>query len=179
MDEILFIAFLSCLIFIPLLFIIYKWFWKKRHLKNILFGLLVFTTVDFSYTVYRAIYPGDNFYIKEFKDNSKVQFPSSGKIINSDASYPDIHGHYFAAALIQFSKADYVNLKNRVSSDTDFSKTYQPIGESDQIRKILRGLPHEDIEIIFMKRMKPESEYLFKIGFCRKNRVVILRGEDE
>jgi hypothetical protein len=78
--------------------------------------LIPFLIIMFvGYEVYRSIYPNDKFYIEDFERYSGMKFPVSGKIIEKEATYPDLHGHYMSQALIQLSESDFLELKNELN----------------------------------------------------------------
>ena len=65
--------------------------------------------------IYRANYPNDSFYIEEFEKYSGMKFPVSGEIIEKEATYPDLHGHYMSQALVQLSESDLLELKKKLN----------------------------------------------------------------
>jgi len=74
-------------------------------------GIVLVASVWFVFEMYRAIFPFDDFYQREFVRVTGLKFPASGKILKKNASYPDFHGDYESCALIQVSELDYEALK--------------------------------------------------------------------
>lgn len=77
-------------------------FIKKRNYHK-RFRLLAFLPVlAAGYFIITPFYPDDNFYKKDFKEVTGLEFPEQGKILWKTASYPDHHGDYqstFAARI--------------------------------------------------------------------------------
>jgi len=63
-----------------------------------------------SFEVYRAFYPGEAFYRGEFERVAKASFPTSGRLIFSTATYPDIHGDYRSCGVFRFDADDFTRL---------------------------------------------------------------------
>lgn len=115
----LLLVFLSALVY--LLFIIFRWIYRKGH-KKVAVGIPAAIIVYLTYSIYTAIYPDDAFYHEEFKTVTLRDLPQSAKIIAKDASYPDQHGEYCSVALIKLSQKDYNNLRNQIINDKRFAK---------------------------------------------------------
>jgi hypothetical protein len=97
----------------------YKWL-KRKGYKKAAFGVPVLIIGILFYLIYNAVYPGNNFYVQDFEKNTGILFPSSGRIIKKDATYPDIHGHYSSRAIIEFSTSDYLHTVQTLQSDAKF-----------------------------------------------------------
>ncbi|HET7003832.1 MAG TPA: hypothetical protein VFI33_21070 [Puia sp.] len=97
-----------------LLILLYKWLLSRGYRKlALLFPTLIIVVVG--YGAYVSLVPRDSFYKEDFEKYTGIQFPSSGKIVKKYASYPDLQGEYISVALIKFSSADYMLLKEELN----------------------------------------------------------------
>ncbi|MFY0608621.1 MAG: hypothetical protein JXR10_18025 [Cyclobacteriaceae bacterium] len=93
--------------------LIRKWLTKKGHPKigNIVTVAVVAGTL---YLVYIAIFPPTSFYEDEFEQNTGLELPNSAKFLAKNASYPDLHGDYWSAAIVELSNEDYDQLRTQL-----------------------------------------------------------------
>ena len=96
------------------------WLWRRGRWARI--GILG-ASVFLGYSIYSAVHPLDSFYKDGFQDVSGLEFPRSGRIVCSHATYPDFQGDFECWALFEVEPADFQNLEKSlaVSQDRDFS----------------------------------------------------------
>jgi len=98
---------------------------------------------------YFAFFPTNSFYKDEFKFNTGLDLPSSADIIDKDSEYPDLHGDYWASAIIKLDESDYTKLKADISKLNDFQidTTSQKIGITYDF--LTKDIKESDLEIVF------------------------------
>ncbi|WP_354361500.1 hypothetical protein [Pedobacter sp. UYP30] len=142
-----------------------------------IFGLSFILAFSFFliYSTYTAIYPTSSFYLSEFKEVTLREAPKSTTIIRKETSYPDFHGDYCSASLIELSKGDYLKLLNELSKDTRISKiTQDDITMSEELIKVMGTIKTEQIIDGFTRHIvNQEDQYLF-IGFLADKKTIIL-----
>ena len=88
---------------------------SARPYKTWIAGLTVFFVVPvliwFTYTVFRAVYPDEDFYRDLFAQETGLAVPPSARFFYSDATFPDTHGDFTAAMLFEVSPQDFDWLK--------------------------------------------------------------------
>ena len=101
------------------------------------------------------------------------KFPKSGKIIPKDSEYPDFHGDYWAAAIIEVNEKDFKKLKNEFKSSENFivDTSNQNIGVTKEFDNLIKNIKHEDITIVFFNKMKE----WFIIAFLKDGKTIILK----
>ncbi len=109
------------LIPVGLSFLVFRYLRKKgyRLVGLILMVAVILWTIYSSYT---AFYPTDGFYEDEFEHNTNLEFPKSGDIVAKDASYPDLHGDYSAAALFKVDKNDFYRILSAIQQNNQFQR---------------------------------------------------------
>jgi hypothetical protein len=119
------LAFYAFLILIFVVAPLVELFFLVRRIRRRSFGevgvglLLLFLFNSFiSWCAYTAIYPPDSFYEDEFLGVSGLTFPPSGDVVFADATYPDLHGDYCSACLIDVDSTDYSLLQEKCKTDT-------------------------------------------------------------
>lgn len=117
-------AILGFLLFSPIIILVKtkKYFQKKGYPKvRYITSLLIILYILFiGHSVYTGIYPDEDFYVNEFERELKMDFPNSGKIIEKDADYPDIHGDYASYFIAELSEQDYNRVLQVVDTSTGF-----------------------------------------------------------
>jgi hypothetical protein len=69
------------------------------------------------YATYTAIYPTDDFYLREFKYVTKHEAPDDAVVVTKRASYPDFHGDYCSFSRMRLSKTSYQSLLAELQAD--------------------------------------------------------------
>ncbi len=142
--------FLALLIIIPvalfvlptlIAYLIYKKWLKKNH-KKIGLVFVAIVVMGTLYITYTAFYPSARFYRGEFQDSTNLKLPQEAKFVKKDASYPDIHGIYCSAALVELSQASYSSLLNSFQAD----KSFALIALEDHRTKVVENSPLEKVE---------------------------------
>ena len=123
------------------------------------------------YQTYDAIYPSDSFYKDEFTYYTEIEFPESGVIHKKEASYPDMHGDYWSAAIAEFSVEDYEKISWALSNSAkfDIDTTQQGIGITADFKALSKHIPKQDINIVYVKK---RGEW-FKIAFLKDRKTII------
>lgn len=164
---------LLLILLIPILLILIAWKLLKAKKKSLRYFSLIPISI-FLYlavSVYFAIYPKDEFYKREWTRNTKMELPSSARVIQKNASYPDFHGDYCAVALIDLSPADFQNLKKEVmnSEKMRIDTTEYSIGRSHSFRKAQPEISLDELDEVFDFEHKDR----FKVGFFRDGRRIV------
>jgi hypothetical protein len=147
-------------------------FSKKKWVKIIAFTLS-FALIFLFFSIYKAFYPSDEFYIEEWNYSTDITFPKSANIIWKDATYPDQHGDYTSSAIIELSPKDFINLRNSINT----SKVLSP----DSTYQGYKGIFTQYIPKKFQESIKFKDFYIstlkasFKIGFSEDNKTVIFQ----
>lgn len=97
-------------------YLIYNWIKKKGFDKKLRIIALVPILVV-GYLVYDSIYPSSDFYKKDFKEVTNMEFPKSGMIKYKTASFPDHFGDYTSSFLVEFDQNDLTNLENQLKKN--------------------------------------------------------------
>jgi hypothetical protein len=84
--------------------------------RSLLLAASVLLLGFLSLEIYRAFYPGAEFYRKEFAAVAKADFPPSGRIIFSTATFPDIHGDYVSCAVFRVDAEDFAGLLTHIQT---------------------------------------------------------------
>jgi hypothetical protein len=169
---ILLILFMLVLIATPTLIslLIRKWLTKKGHPK-IGNGVTVMVMVGTAYLIYTAIFPPTSFYADEFEQSTGLELPNSADFLAKDASYPDLHGDYWSAAVVELSTEDFNQLKKQLSEEPtmqlDTSK--YGIGITTDFDILTSNL---DMNSIDMTLVSTRGEW-FKIAFMNDGRTII------
>lgn len=90
-----------------------------HSIRKILLIICILGGTVFSYMVFRAFYPADDFYVREFNDNAGLKLPNSVSIKAKTATYPDIHGSYTACAVLKLSENEFIKLRDQVAAKQD------------------------------------------------------------
>lgn len=153
-------------------YFIYKWFNKNWGNKIALIGILIIWTI-ITYNIYTAIYPNDDFYENEFKTITLMEFPKSGIIINSTASYPDFHGDYCSSAEIKLSKKDYEKILDEIINNKIFTRETSYMN-SEESMYIMKDIKEEDIQYIFIRKDEKKLGLDLNINFQKDNRTIFI-----
>lgn len=170
---------MTCIITVPLYFAIkyvnIKYFhinWLTIRKLKLLTGFL--TIMIASYHTYTAFYPSDSFFEDEFENSTKMQFPNSGKILEKEASYPDMHGDYTSSAIILVNDSDF----NLILKQIQQNKTFQPdtlnISFGREIQKKVNLLTNADFKMVYSNyELAHQLSSMFVIAFDFKNKIII------
>jgi len=123
------------------------------------------------FTTWTAFFPLDSFYKDEFKYNTGLEFPVSGTIIAKASEYPDLHGDYWASAIIEVKEDDYQTLKKQISQRANFSldTTNQKIGITTEYDKLTNNINEGEIEVVYSNMEKQ----WFKVAFLKDRKTII------
>lgn len=153
-----------------ILFYLYKWLAKKRQKK---IGVLLITALVgyFTFSVYTAIYPLEEFYKHEFEYNTGIDFPKTGTIVDKDSDYPDQHGDYWASAIIDLDTKEYETLKKNLLNQEGFQvdTTQQGLGITINYRELTKNIDKENVEIVYLNTKKQ----WFKVAFLKNKKTII------
>ena len=172
-------VFLILLILLMLLFVatptlisllIRKWLIKKGHPK-IGHTVTIAVVLGTFYLIYTAILPPTSFYEDEFEQNTGFELPNSAEFLAKDASYPDLHGDYWSAAVVQLSPEDFNQLKEQLSNEStmqlDTSKYHYGMGtDFDELNSKI------DMNSVDKILVSTRSDW-FKVTFLKDGRTII------
>ncbi len=171
----LFLAFVLVVVApIAISYFLYRWLTKSRFKKYaLIFPVVIVGSLIFF--IYTAFYPTDSFYEDEFEYNTGIKLPPSADILDKDASYPDQHGDYWSAAIIQLNESDYSKLKTELSKATNFEEdtTQHKIGVTTDYIRLTDDIKKNEIQIVYSNK----KEQWFKIAFLTdKKRIIFERA---
>lgn len=136
---------------------------------NTIYILILLSIAGFA--TYTALFPMDSYYKDEFKLNTGIDMPLSANIINKDCWYPDIHGKYWAAAIVKLNKNDYTLLNEKISKLNTFKidTTSQQIGVTADYNLLTQGIKKDKIRVVFFNVKK----HWFKVAFLKDRQTII------
>jgi hypothetical protein len=142
--------------------------WIKSISAILLLGLSLL-----SFTIYRALYPFEAFYIQEWNYNTDLPFPSSASFIWKTATYPDQFGDYTSTAIIKLSGQEFKKLQKDITQSFAMN--------SDSLSKGYKGIFNQYLPTE-LKESPPFTDYYFssikayfKIGFNQNNNSIIFQ----
>lgn len=126
---------------------------KRKLVKGLKYTLIISLSILqlwIFYSAFTAFYPEDSFYIEEYKTVIGIAAPASAKIVRKSASYPDFHGNYCSASLMELSVSDYNRLYKKIAHDKSFyaadliySDTLKDILDKKQIKNMIMIKQHK------------------------------------
>lgn len=150
--------------------LIRKWLTKKGYPK-IGNSITIAVVAGTLYLVYTAVFPPTSFYEDEFELNTGLELPNSAKFLAKDASYPDLHGDYWSAAVVELSIEDFSHLKSQLSEEPkmQLDTSSYGIGITTDFDILTSDL---DMNSIDMTLVKKRGEW-FKVAFLKDGRTII------
>lgn len=141
---------------------------RSRQINNTYIFILFIIA---SSQTYFAFFPRNSFYIDEFKFNTGLDLPTSADIIDKDSEYPDLHGDYWASAIIELDESDYSKLRADISKLNDFQidTTSQKIGITREYDILTKDIKESDLDVVYFNLKK---EWL-KVAFLKDKRTII------
>lgn len=166
----------AIVIIIPVLlgYLFYRWLAKKGYKKIaviVLCGVFGF----FAYNIYFAIYPGESFYVDEFKNAASWNLPKTTHFLKKEASYPDFHGKYGTAFLIEVSKEDFNNLESELLSEKRFKKGV--LHGSPEITDVMQGYDENNIDTGLATEDETDRSHYCFVGFFKDKKTIIVHTE--
>ncbi|OKS89585.1 hypothetical protein [Mucilaginibacter polytrichastri] len=163
-------------IVIPVLlgYLFYRWLAKKGYKKVaviILCGVFGF----FAYNIYFAVYPGESFYEDEFKNEAFRDLPKTTHFLKKEASYPDFHGKYGTAFLIEVSKDDFNRLESQLLDDKRFKR--EALHGSAEITDVMRDYNEKNIVTGLARDDDNDRRHYCFIGFFKDKRTIIVHTD--
>jgi len=143
----------------------------KTRLRKFAFVFPIIIIGAFIYIVFRGFYPEDSFFKEEFERNSGINFPSSGDIIEKEATYPDFHGDYQAYAIMEVDENEYWKLESKFLKSPLF-KVYsknQDIRFTLNFRDLTNTYNENETEIAFYYN----QGIWFKVTFLKDRKRII------
>lgn len=127
-----------------------------------------------AWQTYFAIYPMDSFYKDEFKFNTGIELPASANITTKSSWYPDMHGKYWAAAVIKLNENDYSILKSKIAAHENFTvdTAQYKIGVTDDYKTLTKEIKEKDILIVYLNSKK----HWFKVAFLNDRKTIIFEN---
>ncbi len=172
------IVILGCLFFLTVIllptviaYLLNRWF-KRKGIKYIGLILLIVAPIWTAYEIYTAIYPTDSFYFSEFKTITGSEIPKSAMIIKKCASFPDMHGDYSSASLIQLSTQDYIGLLKELE-EKGLTKNGELI-RSSEFNDVMEGRKIEQIKSNFVRKIPGKENDCFYIGFFDDQQTILV-----
>jgi hypothetical protein len=144
---------------------------KKAGYGKLAMGILAVIALFVFYSLYAALYPSEDLYKADFETGSGIRLPASAEFVAKTCDYPDLHGHYYEAALIRLSPADFRQLQMRLSFDSGFVPADESSGFFRNTFQWLRGKNIVDWEN-FSPVYRTERRKRFSIGFGSNNLVL-------
>lgn len=139
----------------------------KKGFKRTAFAIPVFVVGLIAYVIYIAIYPSNDYYKDEFETDLSTPFPKSATIIKTDATYPDIHGHFQACFAMTIAQNGYFDFKRRLDTMQDMtvnSNIDSVLGQesgSEPYANIMKNYNLKNIISVYSKKVEqPHKVYL-------------------
>ena len=150
-----------------------KMFYSKKTWIKIIASTLTLGLLILSFSIYKAFYPSEEFYIQEWKYSTDLPFPESGEIVWKDATYPDIHGDYSASAIVELSSQDFIKLRNSIKISKVLKPDSKSIGYKGILEQFLTLDQRENLN--FKDFYFSTIKAYFKIGFDEENNTIIFQ----
>jgi len=167
---------LAIVVAIPALigFLFYRHLAKKGYKKT---AIIILCAVFgfFLYNIYFAIYPGDAFYADEFKNAAFRDLPKTTHFLEKEASYPDFHGKYGTAFLIEVSREDFNSLKTQLLNDKRFKKA--SLHGSAEITDVMRGYNEDNVVTSLARDDDSDRRRYCFVGFFKDKKTIIVNTE--
>jgi hypothetical protein len=166
---------LVILLFLSLLLIpigiMYLGYWipkkyGKRKLGYLISSILLLGMV---YSIYDAIYPSDKFYEEEFKDITGIELRNA-EVLKSSASYPDFHGDYCSAALIQLEETEYAKLLADIQNDKRF--TDSELTGSIELYEVTE---RKELNFSYKASRTGDPDEYYFIGFLADGKTILIQ----
>lgn len=170
MRILLLIVLLLLLLLIPL-GTIYLGYWipKKYGKKKLGCFISSVLLLGMAYPVYDALYPSDSFYEQEFKEITGKKLRNA-EILRSSASYPDFHGDYCSAALIQLEEKEYAKLLVDIQNDERFTDS-QLVGSME----LYEVTERKELKFIHKASRNGEPDEFYFIGFLTDGKTILVQ----
>ena len=150
----------------------YKW-WQKRNVRAAIFLILAGLLLPYSYIIYDAFYPSDNFYKELFAKLIKSPFPATGNIIKKSASYPDIHGDYAACARIEVSPTEYDELLKHFADNPSYAYDSTHFIGGEEFYWVTNNIDRQEYVRRFAIGDVVTGAYVF-VGFLSDKKTIIV-----
>lgn len=133
--------------------------------------LFFFAIAIFGYKVYRAFYPTDDFYLREFNENTGVELPATVSIKAKTATFPDVHGSYTACAVLMLPEHDFLIIKELIAKNQEpkFASLVGNYLMDTEKFFMSAGITHDLIESQWIIAKKHQ----IKIGFLKDNKTIV------
>lgn len=170
MRLLLVIILLLLLLLIPI-GIIYLGYWIPKKYGKRKLGYLISSIIllGMVYSVYDAIYPSDSFYEQEFEDITGKELKNAA-VLKSSASYPDLHGDYCSAALIQLEEKEYATLLAAFQNDERFTDS-ELIGSME----LFEVTERKDLKFNHKLSRQGEPDENYFIGFLADGKTILIQ----
>ena len=96
-------------------------FYVLRKIPKVGNILSVFFVVYVVFQIVTAIWPRNSFYIDEFEYYTKLDLPAGVDVLYKKSSVRDIHGDYFAEALVSVENFDVENMPMHIEESSECS----------------------------------------------------------
>ena len=145
---------------------------SPRQAEHVLFakraGIAAFA-LFLCWQTYTAMYPDDSFYLVEYQTVTGRLAPSSSKVIEKHATYPDFHGDYCSFSRISLPASSYVSLMSDLSKDGRFDQNSHEFVSTGFTKD--KPLPNINVVSTFT-RNDTESDHHYSILFLAEGNLV-------
>lgn len=157
---------------LPILFIgiIIRRKWRNKLKYAFIISLSVIQLSIF-YCVFTALYPTDSFYMEKYKMAIGSPAPLSANVVKKSASYPDLHGDYYALFMMELSANDYKELYKKINQDKSFNNT--DLINSTEIDNFLNKEQRKKIIITKQHYINNEEEDCYIAFFNDRQSILI------
>jgi hypothetical protein len=152
----------------------YKWLARKR-LKLLAISIITIVFAFLIYNIYFAIYPREEFYAMEFKKATLKDLPETAHFLKKEASYPDTHGKYNAAFLIEVEQRDFNLLNAELSRDKRFKRG--AIYWSEEVSNVTDGYKQNEIDSGLVSTDTEGRDYYY-LKFLQDRKTVLVCTEN-
>lgn len=89
-------------------------FIRKRNYNSRLRLFALTPIILLAFFIYRAFYPGEDFYEQDFKEVTGIEFPENGEFLYKTATFPDHFGDYTSTTIILVGQSFYQVLPQKL-----------------------------------------------------------------
>ena len=140
----------------------------SRWLAIIPIGVLTYLFLQ----IYLGIYPREEFYRAEWQQHTGFPLPEHITFRAKSATYPDIHGDYSAAAVMEVSPADGQEMERLLNDRSGFTldSSEQRFGVGREFDGLLNGLRGGPQDVVYKS---VGLNLWFRVTFLKKQGIVI------
>lgn len=147
--------------------------WKPgRRLKIISISILAVILVWRVSTSYLAIFPPNGYFNNGFEHLTMQPVPESATIQSKYATFPNNHGDFSMACLMELSERDYSELFNSMRTSNE-THEIDDIIWNESLDRVCINRNDIEIDVWFKRTIPGEENNHFYIGFQEMNNTIL------